>query len=199
MPKKTQIYISVDVETAGPYPGAYSLLAIGACLVMNPEQGFYAELQPVTTEATDEALSISQLDLAELQETALPPKEAMLRFSQWINGATPVDSELIFVAFNAPFDWMFINYYFQHYLGYNPFGHKALDIKAFYMGLTGASWEETGWQPVARRYLDNRSLSHHALKDAQDQAEIFCKMLAEQEDRGSTNRNLVCVDPPNIH
>jgi len=184
MSKKPQIYISVDVETAGPYPGNYSLLAIGACLVLEPQKKFYVEIQPVNTEATAEALSISRMDLAELQETGLPPGEAMLRFSQWIAAVTPEDSQAVFVAFNAPFDWMFVNHYFQHYLGYNPFGHKALDIKAFYMGLTGVPWEETGWYPVAKRYLDNRLLIHHALQDAQDQAEVFRQMLEEQKDRG---------------
>ena len=33
------LFVSVDVETAGPIPGEYSLLAIGACLVDAPEKG----------------------------------------------------------------------------------------------------------------------------------------------------------------
>ena len=36
-----EAYISVDVETAGPYPGLYSLLSIGACSVWKPEHNFY--------------------------------------------------------------------------------------------------------------------------------------------------------------
>ena len=32
---------------------------------------------------------------------------------------------------------------------------------------------------VAACYLSNRKLTHHALRDAQDQAELFQKMLAE--------------------
>jgi ribonuclease T len=42
----TPAYVSVDVETAGPSPSRHALMAIGACLVADPEQGFYAELQP---------------------------------------------------------------------------------------------------------------------------------------------------------
>lgn len=184
MPMKTETYISVDVETAGPFPGNYSLLAIGACLVTDPNKNFYVEIQPVNSDATAEALEISQLDLAALQENGLPPKEAMSRFSQWVAGATPEGSQPIFVAFNAPFDWMFISDYFYRYLGHNPFGHKALDIKAFYMGFMGVPWDKTGWRTVANRYLNNRLLSHHALQDAQDQAEVFRQMLAEQSGRG---------------
>jgi len=183
MPKKTDTYISVDVETAGPYPGNYSLLAIGSCLVTDPNIMFYVEIQPLNAEATADALEISQLDLAALQEKGIPPKEAMSRFSQWVTDATPDGSQPVFVAFNAPFDWMFINDYFFRYLGHNPFGHKALDIKAFYMGIMGVSWDETGWRVVANRYLENRPLRHHALKDAQDQAEVFRRMLVEQRGR----------------
>lgn len=186
MIKKTETYISVDVETAGPYPGNYSLLAIGACLVTNPERFFYVEIQPVNSEANTEALAISQMDLPTLKENGLPPEEAISLFSQWVAEVTPEGDQPIFVAFNAPFDWMFVNTYFQQYVGCNPFGHKALDIKAFYMGMKGVPWTETGWQPIANRYLDNRQLKHNALQDAQDQAEIFRQLLEEQGDKGST-------------
>jgi ribonuclease T len=186
MTKKMETYISVDIETAGAYPGYYSLLAIGACLVTNPESAFYVEIQPVNSEANAEALAVSQMELPALEENGLPPEEAMSQFSQWVAEVTPEGSQAIFVAFNAPFDWMFINTYFHQYLGYNPFGHKALDIKAFYMGMKGVPWNETGWQPITNRYLDNRQLKHNALQDAQDQAEVFRQLLEEQGDKGST-------------
>ncbi len=41
-----EVLVSVDVETSGPSPGTGSLLAIGACLVDDPAQSFYRELQP---------------------------------------------------------------------------------------------------------------------------------------------------------
>ncbi|MCJ7703639.1 MAG: 3'-5' exonuclease [Anaerolineales bacterium] len=174
-----ETFISVDVETAGPNPGKYSLLSIGACLVFNPQEQFYVEIQPLNEAATAEALHISKLDLAELKERGQAPQEALARFSQWIRAVTPSGNQPVFVAFNAPFDWMFVNDYFHRYLGENPFGHKALDIKAYFMGMTGLSWHETGMGYLAKRYLKNQSLSHHALQDALDQAEIFRKMLAE--------------------
>jgi hypothetical protein len=42
-----------------------------------------------------------------------------------VKSATPATHKAIFVAFNAPFDWMYINEYFQRYLGENPFGHSS--------------------------------------------------------------------------
>ena len=103
----------------------------------------------------------------------------MSRFSDWVGEVTPGGSEPVFVAFNAPYDWMFVNDYFYRYLGQNPFGYKALDIKAFYMGMAGVQWSETNMKHVSPRYLNNQHLTHHALRDALDQAIIFRKMLAE--------------------
>jgi len=83
------------------------------------------------------------------------------------------------VAFNAPFDWMFIADYFHRYLGHNPFGYKALDIKALFMGLKGIAWDETGFEKVIRHYGITHPLTHNALQDAIDQAVVFRKMMEE--------------------
>jgi len=136
-----ETYISVDVETSGPYPGEYSLLAIGACVVDNPEKTFYVELKPVSDASTEEAIAIHKLSLAELAEHGLEPAEAMNLFKDWLAAQTPEGGQPIFVGFNAAFDWMFVNDYFHRFLGYNPFGHAALDIKSFYMGLAGVPWD----------------------------------------------------------
>ena len=171
--------VSVDVETAGPNPSQYSLLSIGACMAAEPHHTFYVELQPVNDRFTPEALAVSGLSLEDLAERGVPPAKAMARFAGWVEDRVLPGQNPIFIAFNAPFDWMFVNDYFHRYLERNPFGHAALDLKSFYMGLTGAPWSETSMIDAAARYLDNRQLTHHALQDALDQAELFRKMLAE--------------------
>ena len=55
-PANAETFISVDVETAGPNPSQYSLLAIGACCVSSPEQNFYVELKPVSLSFRPESL-----------------------------------------------------------------------------------------------------------------------------------------------
>jgi ribonuclease T len=40
MSQKREVFISVDVETAGPIPGEYSLLSIGACRVDDDTEAF---------------------------------------------------------------------------------------------------------------------------------------------------------------
>lgn len=175
-------YISVDVETAGPYPSQYSLLTIGACTLHERPRTFYVELKPVNNKMTPEAFAVHRLDLKRLAERGAAPAKAMESFAAWLKAETPPGANPVFLAFNAPFDWMFVNEYFYRYLGSNPFGHSALDIKAFYMGLTGAEWSETSMRVVGPRYLREAELTHHALRDSLDQAEIFQKMLAEVRD-----------------
>lgn len=172
-------FVSIDVETAGPCPSRYPLLSIGACLVTDPARSFYVELQPVPEAADPEALRISGLSLERLREEGLPPREAMERFAHWLRQAVP-HRRPVFVAMNAAFDWMFVNDYFHRYLGFNPFGHAALDIKSFFMALRRVPWEQTGWRHIAQRYLPQRAaLAHNALQDAQDQARAFLAMLQE--------------------
>jgi ribonuclease T len=174
----TPAYVSVDVETAGPSPSRHPLMAIGACLVADPEQGFYAELQPDSADADPRALAVSGLSLDGLRETGEEPAAALERLAQWLAQVTDGDRP-VFVGFNAPFDWSFVNDYFHRYRGQNPFGHSALDIKALYMGLSGVDWDATGFAQVAARYGEPQSLSHHALADARDQARLFSHILDE--------------------
>lgn len=174
-----EVLISVDVETAGPNPSAYSILSIGACLVEDPEQNFYVELKPVNDAMTTEALSISGLTLEHLEKNGEPPEAGMKKFDEWIAEAVPSPGVPVFVGFNASFDWMFVCDYFERFLGRNPFGHSAIDIKSFYLGMAGGSWAETSLRFLSPRYLDGRPLSHNALGDAQDQAALFAAIAED--------------------
>ena len=174
-----EIYLSVDIETSGPNPGNYALLSIGACTITEPGETFYIELKPDADGFLPESLAISGLSLEILREAGIPPKDAMLKFSQWITHIVPEGSQPVFTAFNAPFDWMFVNDYFHRYLGYNPFGHKALDIKALYMGLQKTNWLKTSYNIITKNTGQETALSHNALEDAIQQAKIFKTLLEE--------------------
>jgi len=180
---QNEIYICVDVETAGPIPGQYAMLSIGACLVEDTSTNFYVELKPDRSDYLNEALAISGLSLNSLMEHGIDPQIAMKAFADWVNRVVPKDSRAVFVALNAPFDWSFINDYFYRYLGNNPFGHSALDIKAFYMGYAGVSWCETSMKHISTFLLQEKHLIHNALRDAQDQADIFheIRKLSQKE------------------
>jgi ribonuclease T len=169
---KREVYISVDVETSGPIPGEFSLLSIGACNVDDEGQTFACTLKPITRNADPKALEVSGLSLDELELSGLEPNEAMARFAAWLH-KSGAEGSLVFVGFNAPFDWSFVNYYFHRFFGSNPFGFTALDIKAYYMGLTRCAWSDTRSSRIEAVLKPLKKGDHNALHDAQYQAELF--------------------------
>lgn len=178
-----EIFVSVDIETSGPVPGIYSLLSIGACLVSEPSQSIYLELQPDGLKHDPEAVAVTGLNLAKLESEGLPPQTAMFKLDRWLTHVCPADQKAVFVGLNAPFDWSFLNYYFHKYVGANPFGFTAIDMKAYYMGVTGCRWVETKSSQMTARLNPKSSPNHNALDDARFQAELFALMLAERRNR----------------
>jgi hypothetical protein len=122
------------------------------------------------------------LSLAELHHRGAAPRVAMERFADWVKGIAGARGP-IFVGFNAPFDWSFVNYYFIKYCGTesNPFGHSAVDIKAYYMGAYRTTWKDTSMRKLPPDiHPPDRPLAHNALDDAIQQAEIFENLLKSQ-------------------
>ena len=175
-PEPSQCWISVDVETAGPNPGDYPLLSIGACLYDDPATGFIIELKPDRPGRDASALAVAGLDPEELALRGTEPAEALAAFEAWVQQAAG-DRAPILVGFNAVFDWMFVCEYFHRYLRRNPFGHAAIDIKAVAMAHLGIPWSETSFPRLAARLGATPVLSHHALQDARDQATLLRTLL----------------------
>jgi DNA polymerase III epsilon subunit-like protein len=154
------------------------MLSIGACLVSNPKSALYLTLQPDSLKYDPEALAVSGFDLGTLAREGLTPLKAMTELDKWLTSLCPPGRKAIFVGLNAPFDWSFVNYYFHKYLGKNPFGFTAIDMKAYFMGATGSRWKETKSSRMADILKPFSTPSHNALDDARFQAELFALMLA---------------------
>lgn len=179
-----ECFISVDVETSGPVPVAFSLLSIGAFVInlgtdqpvvaADSSKTFYCTLRPLDGAGSDPAaLDVAGFSLDDLAESGLSPQEAMIGFEEWVL-ATTGSAKPVFVGLNAAFDWSFINYYFHRFLGRNPFGFSALDIKSLYMGTAGCDWGDTRSSRMAATLgITHDKMTHHALEDAQAQAELF--------------------------
>jgi len=175
----TEFYFVIDIEASGPSPGQYAMLSLGAATLSKPPQTFYREFQPDSELVDEEALKISNLSMSDLAKTGLHPKQALQEFSDWVTLVTPPGKVPIFTAFNAPFDWMFVNTYFHRYLGYNPFGHKALDIKALFMGVHSVSFQNTSHHQICEHYGIHSRLTHHALDDAVQEAQLLEKLIKD--------------------
>lgn len=186
--EESKTYICVDVETAGPIPSRYALLSIGACTLGTPRRTFYVELKPDTELTDGSAMAIHKLGMQKLHKEGSPPDQALAQFRNWIEEVIPSGRKPIFLAFNAPFDWMFIHDYFIRYLGENPFGHSAIDIKAVYMGFSGKPWVETSGKYLHNIFNKSKALSHNALEDAIDQAVMFEGLLTMMEESGASGK-----------
>ena len=178
-----EFYIVVDIEASGPIPGKYAMLSLGAATLGSQQETFYIEFKPNSPEFQPGSLAVSGLSLEELSHYGTAPKEAMQQFADWVSEVTPQGHSPVFTAFNAPFDWMFVCYYFHRYLSYNPFGHKALDIKALFMGLFKVSFSDTSHHQVCQQFGMTSTLSHHALEDAVQEAQLLSKLLAISKER----------------
>lgn len=174
---KKEIYFSVDIESAGPIPGKYSMLSLGACVVGKPSLSFYVEFKPISSAFVPAAMAISGFNLKNLRKTGITPKRAMSEFTSWIDKAAG-KKKAVFVGFNGSYDWQFVNWYFETYVGRNPFGFGGIDIKSFYMGLSGLPWGQTTSSQLPPELQPDQPQTHNALDDARAQASIFKKMQA---------------------
>ncbi len=119
---------------------------------------------------------------AQLEISGKDPTEAMNNLSKWIKIVSGRKTP-IFVGFNTPFDWQFINWYFHRFLGKNPFGISAIDIKAYCMGYMGCIWADTSSSRLPSWLQPTRIRQHNALDDAMAQGEIFAKLISKRSSK----------------
>jgi len=126
-------YIMVDVESDGPIPGDYSMIAFGAVIVEpRLERSFYGRLKPISDAFIPEALAVSGFtrdDTLAFDD----PKAVMENFARWLAGNAK--GRPLFVSDNNGFDFAFINWYFWRFTGGNPFGHSSTNLGSLYKGL----------------------------------------------------------------
>ncbi|WP_422106848.1 exonuclease [Winogradskyella sp.] len=165
-------YIMVDIESDGPIPGDYSMISFGAVLVNNElDTTFYGKLKPISNNWISEALAVSGHTR---EETMSFPeaKNVMLDFKDWIQANSK--GRPIFISDNNGFDWMFICWYFHHFIGENPFGHSSRRLADLFCGLqkdTFAKW----------KHLRKTAHTHNPVEDAMGNAEVLLLMKNEMD------------------
>ncbi|MEL7370047.1 MAG: 3'-5' exonuclease [Myxococcota bacterium] len=182
-------YFCVDVESSGPTPGLHNLLSIGLVHVRRSDgvyrlfDDLYVEVRPIYPKFDEAAMRVNKLDVARLKSEGLSPTRAVEKMVDWVEDQRTTRSQHpVFVAHNAPFDWMYFTFYCGHAGATNPFGYSALDTKALAMGKLQIPWRETTLKNVCRLMpevapMDPEKL-HHAVEDARYTARIFCGLMA---------------------
>ncbi len=160
-------FIMVDVETDGDIPGDYSMISFGAVLVDETlDKTFYGRLKPISEKFIPKALAVSGHSREEVMMFD-DPKQVMTEFEQWI--LANCKDRPIFISDNNGFDWMFISWYFHHFLGRNPFGHSSQNLGSLYKGLQKDVF-------VNFKHLRKTKHSHHPVDDAKGNAEALLIM-----------------------
>ncbi|MEE8428446.1 MAG: 3'-5' exoribonuclease [Gammaproteobacteria bacterium] len=157
-------YVMVDIEADGPIPGDYSMISFGAVIV-EPllERTFYGKLKPISEQWVPEALAISGFSREEVMKSD-DPEQVMGKFKAWIK--QNVDGHPMFISDNNGFDWQFINWYFHHFIGDNPFGFSSTNLGSLYKGIVKNTRKNF-------KHLRKTKHTHHPVDDARGNAEAL--------------------------
>ena len=161
-------FFIVDVEADGPVPADYSMVCFG--VVRFDEHlatTFYAQLRPISDRFIPEALAVSGFS-REQHRAFDEPLPVMERFAAWLDHESK--GRPVFVSDNLAFDWQFVDYYFHHFLGRNPFGFSGRRIGDLYAGLVRDAYKATEWKK-----LRITTHTHHPVDDAKGNAEALPK------------------------
>jgi hypothetical protein len=157
----------VDIEADGPIPGDYSMVCFGA-VVVEPalDRTFYGKLVPISAKWVPEALQVSGFTREETLKFDAPAT-VMSGFEDWLKAN--VSGRPLFVADNNGFDWQFINWYFHHFLGRNPFGFSSTNLGSLYKGLVKDTF-------ASFKHLRKTRHTHDPVDDALGNAEALLHM-----------------------
>ena len=160
-------YVMVDIESDGPIPGDFSMVCFGA-IIVEPElnRTFYGQLKPISETFVPEALAVSGFSREQCLDFD-EPKLVMERFDAWLK--ENCQGRMLFVSDNNGFDWQFINWYFHHFTGKNPFGFSSTNLGSLYKGFKQDTF-------VSFKHLRKTKHTHHPVDDAKGNAEALLQM-----------------------
>lgn len=163
-------YIMVDIESDGPIPGDFSMISFGAVLVDdNLNKTFYGQLKPISDKWIPEALAVSGFSREETL-TFDEPQKVMQDFANWIKENSK--GQAVFISDNNGFDWMFICWYFHHFIRKNPFGHSSQNLGSLYKGIVKDMFQNF-------KHLRVTKHTHNPVDDAKGNAEALLTIKKE--------------------
>ena len=171
-------YVMVDIEADGPIPGDYSMVSFGAVVIDKDPLAvvtgtascpisFFGKLCPISDKFVPDALKVSGYTREET--LSFPePLEVMKSFDQWLHDK--VRDRPMFISDNNGFDWMFMCWYFWHFLNANPFGHSSTNLGSLYKGAERNMHKSF-------KHLRKTRHTHNPVDDSLGNAEAFLEIL----------------------
>jgi DNA polymerase III epsilon subunit-like protein len=160
----------VDIESDGPIPGDYSMICFGAIIVDEQlNKSFYGKIKPISEKWIPDALAISGFTREETLAFD-DAEKVMADFEKWIK--TNSKDRPMFISDNNGFDWQFINWYFHHFIGKNPFGFSSTNLGSLYKGMVKDTSRNF-------KYLRKTIHTHNPVDDAKGNAEALLAIKKE--------------------
>jgi hypothetical protein len=180
-----EAFIDVDIEADG-IAGFGSILSIGAISPFGAE--FYRELKPIGCRWLDDNKEFSEqhgLSHERLLIEGEEPLVAIREFAEWTRGvvATEQKTAAVFCAFNASFDFPFIDLYMKEAGVENPYGVAGFCTKSLAMALVSEhqtywDWKRTKKSGLPAQFVPDGDFTHNALEDARYQQKIHFRMAS---------------------
>jgi hypothetical protein len=180
---RPEIIVSTDVESNGPIPGLYSMWSLGAAALW-PDgtlvSRFSANLQDFPGAGSDPATMEFWARNPEAYERCRldpePPIQVMQNFAAWL-GELPGNP--VFLGSPVGFDFLFVRWYFICLLGHCPFGHTALDLRSYVMGVSGKDFSKCGKRDYPARLRVEAPHTHVCDEDGLEQGLLFSNWWRE--------------------
>jgi hypothetical protein len=175
---RPEVYVSTDIETDGPIPGANSMLSFASVAYDGEGRAlgsFEANLETLPDAVPDartmEWWRTQPEAWAACRQDLRAPAAAMADYDRWLQS---LSGRPVFVAYPLLFDMMFVYWYQIRFVGRSPFGHSGIDIKTMaYAALGLRSYRDATKRSMPADWFGETPHSHVALDDARGQGELF--------------------------
>ncbi len=146
------------------------MISFGAVLINDTlDTTFYGKLRPISDKFNNRNLSVTGFGRADTMKFD-DPGEVMHSFSRWIEEQSK--GEPMFISDNNGFDWQFINWYFHHFVGKNPFGYSSTNLGSLYKGIVKDMFQ-------GFKHLRKTKHTHNPVDDSMGNAEALLYMKRE--------------------
>jgi len=144
---------------------------------------FSRNLEPLDDATVDERTMTwwAQPEQAEAykksRENVISPRGAMVECKSWLDEMRRFGKPIICGA-PSGFDFTFMYYYFQRFLGESPIGFASLDLRSYAAAVMKRQYRHVGKRQYPPEWIDeNLPHTHVALDDAIEQGCILINMM----------------------
>ncbi len=187
-------YVVIDVECDGRIPGTNSMLGFGAVAtnIIGENLGeFEINMFPledcISDKNTMKWFNNSAKEAFEyLNKNQVTPEEALNKFGNWL---LSLPAPRVMAAHPAPFDYMWIHWYFKKYLNDKLDNHldlspyfdskcgPALDILSYASAILKKEYLNVGRENYDKEIHNNTKHTHLAIDDAREYSKLLVSLL----------------------